>query len=67
MDYENCKFRKNLVDKLIGECTKTIEEVKLANITIVENENDVYCIHKSSFYNFYRNYYLFCSLQLVFD
>ena len=30
---------KNLVDKLIDECTKTIEEVKLANITIAENEN----------------------------
>ena len=40
MDYKNCKFRKNLVHKLIDECTKTIEEVKLANITIVENEND---------------------------
>ena len=34
LDYENCKCRKKLVDKLIDECTETIEEVKLANITI---------------------------------
>ena len=30
LDYENCKCRKNLVDKLIDEFTETIEEVKLA-------------------------------------
>ena len=39
LDYENCKCRKKLVDKLIGECTETIEEGKVANITIFENEN----------------------------
>ena len=37
LDYENCKCRKKLVDKLIGECTETIEETKLANITFTEN------------------------------
>ena len=41
MDYENCKCRKKLVDKLIDECTETIEEVKLASIT-VKNENSYY-------------------------
>ena len=61
----NCKCRKKLVDKLIDECTETIEEVKLAKIRLAENENEnkysscrVY-INDSSFYNFYRNYYLF--------
>ena len=39
MDYENCKCRKKLVDKLIDECTETIEEVKLAKITLTENES----------------------------
>ena len=29
LDYENCKCRKKLVDKLIEECTKNIEETKL--------------------------------------
>ena len=40
LEYENCKCRKKLVDKLIDECTKTIEETKLANITFTENENN---------------------------
>ena len=44
LEYENCKCRKTLVDKLIDECTETIKEVKLANITTIElhffkNEN----------------------------
>ena len=25
LDYENCKFRKKLVDKLVEECTENIE------------------------------------------
>ena len=33
LDYGNCKCRKNISDKLIDECTETIEEVKLAKIT----------------------------------
>ena len=40
LDCENCKCRKKLADKLIDECTETIEEVKLANITVFENENE---------------------------
>ena len=41
MDYKNCKCRKKSVDKLIDEFTETLEEVKLANIT-VENEDSYY-------------------------
>ena len=33
-------MQKKLVDKLIDECTETIEEVKLAKITLTENENE---------------------------
>ena len=40
LDYDNCKCRKRLVDKLIEECDKTTEEVKLTNITIFKNENN---------------------------
>ena len=29
LDYENCKCRNKLVDKLFEECTETVEEVKL--------------------------------------
>ena len=39
MHYENCKCRKKLVDKLVDGCTETVEEVKLAKITLAENEN----------------------------
>ena len=36
LGYENCKCRKKLVDKLLEQCTKTVKEVKIAEI---ENEN----------------------------
>ena len=39
LDYQNCKCRKKLVDKLVEECTENVEEVKLAKITLAENEN----------------------------
>ena len=39
LDYQNCKCRKKLVDKLVEECTENVEEVKLAKITPAENEN----------------------------
>ena len=38
LDYENCKCRKKLVDKLVKKCTENIE-VKLAKITLAEHEN----------------------------
>ena len=44
LDYENCKCRKKLVDKLVEECTETNNEVKLAKATLAENEN----MHKHS-------------------
>ena len=40
LDYENYKCRKKISDKLIDEFTETIEEVKLAKITLTENENE---------------------------
>ena len=43
LDYENCKCRKKLADKLIGECAETIDETKLVNITFTENENIYEC------------------------
>ena len=43
LDYENCKCRKKLVDKLVEECTETVEEVKLAKITLSEDENKHKC------------------------
>ena len=43
LDYETCKCRKKLVDKLVDECTQTVEEVKLAKITLAKNENSYKC------------------------
>ena len=40
LNYENYKWRKKIVDKLIDEYTETIEEVKLAKITLAKNENE---------------------------
>ena len=36
LDYEICKYRKKLVDKLVDECADTVQEVKLAKITLAE-------------------------------
>ena len=38
-----CKCRKKIVDKLVDECTETVEEGKLAKITLAENENSYKC------------------------
>ena len=43
LDYENCKCRKKLVDKLVEECTENAEEVKLSKIALAENENKCKC------------------------
>ena len=43
LDYENCKCRKKLVDKLVEECTETVEEVKIAEITSSKDENKHKC------------------------
>ena len=37
--HENCKCRKNIVDKLVEECTENIEEVKLAKKSLAEDQN----------------------------
>ena len=39
LDYKNCEWRKTLVPPLTEECTETVEEVKLAKITLAKNEN----------------------------
>ena len=36
LDYENCKCREKLVDKLVEKSTKNIEETRLVEITSTE-------------------------------
>ena len=38
LDYKNCKCRKKLVDKLVEECTETVDEVKTASKNIDKNK-----------------------------
>ena len=40
LDYEICKCRKKLVDKLVEECVETVEKVKIAEN---KNENTYKC------------------------
>ena len=39
LDYENCKCRKRLVDKLVEGCGENVDEAKLAGVTLLEHEN----------------------------
>ena len=39
LDYENCKCRKKLVDKLVEECSENIDEVKMSKMSLAEDEN----------------------------
>ena len=39
LDYENCKCRKRLVDKLVEERNENIDEEKLTEIALFEHKN----------------------------
>ena len=43
LDYENCKSRKRLADKLTEECTENIDEAKLAGVALFEHVNECVC------------------------
>ena len=40
LDYENCKCRKKLVDKLVEKSTKKINEEKIAKMVLFERRSD---------------------------
>ena len=61
LDYEHCKCRKKLVDKLIDECTETIEELKLAKITLGDNKNNYKC---SSCTVYIVLFWIFCTINV---
>ena len=68
LDYENCKCRKRLIDKLVEECSENIDEAKLTEIASFEHKNECACYY--SFYclgcncldNLHWDQYLFCLL-----
>ena len=61
LDYENCKCRKKLADKLTEECTETVEEVKLAKKT--QLSISAVLVHCTLCY---FQYFLELTLELVF-
>ena len=45
LDYENCKCRKRLVDKLVEECNENIDEAKLTEVALFEHVNKCVCFY----------------------
>ena len=45
LDYENCKCRKRLVDILVEECNKSIDEAKLTKIALFKHKNECVCYY----------------------
>ena len=43
LDYESCKCRRRLLDKLMEGCGENIEEAKLSEITLFEHGNECVC------------------------
>ena len=39
LDYENCKWRRKLADKLVDECSESIDENEMISITLSDYEN----------------------------
>ena len=56
LDNKNCKCRKKLIESIIDECTETIEDVRIFNLTL-ENENSYKCssckVYKALFWVLY--------------
>ena len=56
LDCSRCKCRKKLIDPLVEECTENIDETKLVNITL-KNENNSRCtsylVYKVLFFIFF--------------
>ena len=64
--YENFKCRKTLVDELVEECTKNIEETKLVEKTSAENEHKCSscAVYRVLFWIFFI--FFIVTLELVF-
>ena len=45
LDYENCKCRKKLIDKLVEDCNENIDEEKLTEIALFEHKNECGCYY----------------------
>ena len=53
LDYENCKCRKSLVDKLIEKCNENIEETSLFKINLTKCKQNSYILYTALFSIFF--------------
>ena len=56
LDYSSCKCRKKLIDPLLEECTKNINETKIVDINVENKNNDICCscrVYKVLFWIFF--------------
>ena len=69
LDYSSCKCRKTFIDPLVEECTENIEETKLVNIT-VENENNGRCsfsiVYRALFWKFFIFFLISIRISIYF-
>ena len=49
LDYENCKCRKRLVDRLVEEYAENIDEAKLTEVALFEHVNECVCSYTVCF------------------
>ena len=66
LDYSNCNCRKKLVDPLVEECTKNINETSLVKKTLDKNENkcNSYVVYKVLLWTFFV--FFIINLELAF-
>ena len=61
-------MQKKLTDKLIDDCTKTIEETKFVDITFTENENNIVLMSIAfTVFTGITVYLVYCNWSLIND
>ena len=64
LHYSNCKCRKKLDDQLVEECSKNIDEVKMAKVTSDEHENEHENVCKCSCTLYIILFYVFLTISI---
>ena len=63
LDYKNCECRKRLVDKLVEECAKNVDEAKLTKIALAENKNSYKCSSCTVYIVLFRIFFTIALLE----
>ena len=65
LGYENCRCWEKIFDKLVEECTETNDEIKLAKVTLAENENKHICSSCTLYIVLFSKVFLKLAIELV--